>query len=80
MLRWDTKGDIRVELSHRRVYLWNGEEGAAKLWHLMAPRTLDAQERAEKDRLEFEQRSGGHRPGADRGDGLRTAFHRAWLP
>jgi SRSO17 transposase len=47
-LRDGTKGEIRVEFIHQRVYLWDGEEGCAKLWHLVARRALDAQGRAEK--------------------------------
>ena len=47
-LRQGTKGEIRVEYIHQRVYLWDGEEGCAKLWHLIARRTLDAQGRAAK--------------------------------
>ena len=27
--------------SHQRVYLWNGGEATARLWHLIARRTLD---------------------------------------
>jgi SRSO17 transposase len=48
VLRQGTKGEIRVEFIHQRVYLWDGEEASAKLWHLVARRTLDAQGRAEK--------------------------------
>lgn len=47
-LRQGTKGEIRVSFLHQRVYLWDGEEACAKLWHLVARRTLDAQGRAEK--------------------------------
>lgn len=43
VLRQGTKGEIRVEFIHRRVYLWDGEEDGAKLWHLVARRTPDAQ-------------------------------------
>lgn len=48
VLRQGTKGEIRVEFIHRRVYLWDREEGGAKLWHLVARRTLDAQGRVDK--------------------------------
>ena len=47
-LRQGTKGEIRVEFIHQRVCLWDGAEDRAKLWHLIARRTLDAQGRAEK--------------------------------
>ena len=40
-LRPGTKGEIRVQYVHQRVYLWNGEEATARLWHLAARRTLD---------------------------------------
>jgi len=48
VMRQGTKGEIRVEFIHQRVYLWDGEEDGAKLWHLVARRTLDADGRAEK--------------------------------
>lgn len=41
VLRPGTKGEIRVQYIHQRVYLWNGEETTARLWHLVARRTLD---------------------------------------
>jgi SRSO17 transposase len=47
-LRQGTKGEIRVQFIHQRVYLWDGEEDCAKLWHLVARRTLNAQGHAEK--------------------------------
>lgn len=47
-LRQGTKGEIRVEFIHQRVYLWDGEEDCAKRWHLVARRTLDAKGRADK--------------------------------
>jgi SRSO17 transposase len=47
-LRQGTQGEIRVEFAHQRVSLWDGAESHAKLWHLVARRTLDAQGRAGK--------------------------------
>ena len=41
VLRPGTKGEIRVQFIHRRVYFWDGVEACAKLWHLVARRTLD---------------------------------------
>lgn len=41
VLRQGTKGELRVQYIHQRVYLWNGEEATARLWHLVARRTLD---------------------------------------
>ena len=47
-LRQGTQGEIRVEFLHQRVYLWDGDESSAKLWHLVARRTIDAQGHAGK--------------------------------
>ena len=41
VLRKGTGGEVRVPYSHQRVYLWNGGEATARLWHLIARRTLD---------------------------------------
>ena len=41
VLRQGTKGELRVQYIHQRVYLWDGEEATARLWHLIARRTLD---------------------------------------
>ena len=41
VLRQGTKGEIRVQFIHQRVYFWDGVEECAKLWHLVARRTLD---------------------------------------
>jgi SRSO17 transposase len=41
VLRPGTKGEIRVQYIHARVYFWDGKEDCARLWHLVARRTLD---------------------------------------
>jgi SRSO17 transposase len=47
VLREGTKGEIRVQFIHQRVYLWDGEEATAKLWHLIARRALDKDDQPE---------------------------------
>jgi SRSO17 transposase len=41
-LRDGTKGPLRVEILHRRVWLWDGEEAQAQPWHLIVRREIDA--------------------------------------
>jgi SRSO17 transposase len=40
-LRDSTKGQLQVEVLHRRVWLWDGEEAAAQHWHLIVRREID---------------------------------------
>jgi SRSO17 transposase len=40
-LREGTKGPLRVEILHQRVWLWDGEESQARLWHLIVRREVD---------------------------------------
>lgn len=40
-LRDSTKGHLQVEVLHRRVWLWDGEEAAAQHWHLIVRREID---------------------------------------
>lgn len=40
-LRDGTKGPLRVEILHRRVWLWDGEEAQARPWHLLVRREID---------------------------------------
>ena len=42
VLREGTKGEMRVEFLHARVYLWDRQEEIPRLWHLIVRRTLDA--------------------------------------
>ena len=37
-LRGSTKGKLKVEVLHTRVFLWDGKEKHAKLWHLIVQR------------------------------------------
>jgi hypothetical protein len=41
-LREGTKGPLRVDILHRRVWLWDGEEAQARRWHLIVRREIDA--------------------------------------
>ncbi|MDB6135385.1 MAG: Transposase [Verrucomicrobiales bacterium] len=41
VLRRGTRGEVRVEYLHERVYLWDGKEEQPRLWHLTARRALD---------------------------------------
>lgn len=41
-IRESTKGKIWVEVLHRRVWIWDGEEEAAHCWHLIVRRETDA--------------------------------------
>lgn len=40
-LRDSTKGKLRVQVLHRRVWLWDGKEPKARLWHLLVRREID---------------------------------------
>ena len=40
-LRDSTKGKLRVQVLHRRVWLWDGEEAPARQWHLLVRREID---------------------------------------
>ena len=37
-LRDSTKGELRVQILHRRVWLWDKKEAKARLWHLIVRR------------------------------------------
>jgi SRSO17 transposase len=41
VVRPGTKGEIRVEALRARVWLWDGHESSARLWHLVVTRELD---------------------------------------
>lgn len=43
-IREGTKGKIWVEILHRRVWLWDGEEETAHCWHLIVRRELGARD------------------------------------
>lgn len=40
VLRDCTRGQLRVDLAHRRVWLWDGEEDAPRCWHLVVRREV----------------------------------------
>jgi len=44
MLRDSTKGELRVEVLHRRVWLWDGKEAQARHWHLIVRREIKVHE------------------------------------
>jgi SRSO17 transposase len=41
-LRESTRGPLRVDIAHRRVWVWDGEEAAARCWHLIVRREVGA--------------------------------------
>jgi SRSO17 transposase len=41
-LRESTRGPLRVDIAHRRVWVWDGEEAAARCWHLVVRREVGA--------------------------------------
>jgi SRSO17 transposase len=41
-VREGTKGMLEVEILHRRVWLWDGEEKEAHCWHLIVRREIDS--------------------------------------
>ena len=42
ILRESTKGTLTVEVLHRRVWLWDGEEPSAHCWHLIVRREVNS--------------------------------------
>jgi SRSO17 transposase len=42
VLRESTRGPLRVDVAHRRVWVWDGEEATARCWHLIVRRELGA--------------------------------------
>jgi SRSO17 transposase len=42
-LRDSTRGALRVELAHRRVWVWDGEEDAPRCWHLIVRREVKSE-------------------------------------
>jgi len=44
MLRNSSKGKLRVEVLHRRVWLWNDREAQAHQWHLVVHHEVDSPE------------------------------------
>ena len=44
-LRDSTKGKLRIEVVHQRVWLWDGREPQAREWHLVVRREVEAPNR-----------------------------------
>ncbi|MCP4289412.1 MAG: transposase, partial [Gammaproteobacteria bacterium] len=42
VLRDSTKGVLRIEVLHRRIWAWDGKEAKARCWHLVASREIGA--------------------------------------
>ena len=40
-LRGSTKGPLRAEVLHRKIWLWDGKEDQPRRWHLIARREID---------------------------------------
>ena len=45
ILRDSTRGPLRVDIAHRRVWVWDGAEAAARCWHLAVRRETAAPKR-----------------------------------
>jgi SRSO17 transposase len=45
VLRDSTRGPLRVDIAHRRVWVWDGEEAAAQCWHLIVRREVGTPKR-----------------------------------
>ena len=43
-IRKSTQGDLKADILHRRVWLWDGEEKDAHCWHLIVRREISARE------------------------------------
>jgi SRSO17 transposase len=44
VLRDSTRGALRVEILHQRVWLWDGQEETARHWHLIVRREVESPE------------------------------------
>ena len=42
ILRDSTRGPLRVDIAHRRVWAWDGEEAKARCWHLIVRREVES--------------------------------------
>jgi SRSO17 transposase len=43
VLRDSTRGELRVDLAHRRVWAWDGEEATPRCWHLIVRREVKSE-------------------------------------
>lgn len=44
-LRDSTKGVLRIEVLHRRIWVWDGKEEKARCWHLVVSREIGARKK-----------------------------------
>jgi len=42
VLRDSTRGPLQVDIAHRRVWVWDGEEAEARCWHLVVRREVNS--------------------------------------
>ena len=42
-LRDSTRGELRVDIAHRRVWVWDGDEDAPRCWHLIVRREVKSE-------------------------------------
>jgi SRSO17 transposase len=40
VLRDSTRGELRVDIAHRRIWVWDGEEDVPRCWHLVVRREV----------------------------------------
>lgn len=45
ILRNSTKGVLRIEILHRRIWVWDGKEEKARCWHLVVSREVGARKK-----------------------------------
>jgi hypothetical protein len=43
VLREGTRGELRVDIGHRRVWVWDGEEETPRCWHLIVRRRVKSE-------------------------------------
>ena len=43
ILRDSTRGELRVDIAHRRVWVWDGEEETPRCWHLIVRREVKSE-------------------------------------
>jgi SRSO17 transposase len=43
VLRDSTRGELRVDLAHRRIWVWDGEEETPRCWHLIVRREVKSE-------------------------------------
>lgn len=43
VLRDSTRGELRVDIAHRRIWVWDGEEDTPRCWHLIVRREVKSE-------------------------------------